>query len=215
MSLKVLVACEFSGVVRRAFAAQGHYVTSVDLLPAEDGANYQQTGKIGFHWVGDIRHFLSWRGHGYFDLMIAHPPCTFLALSGNRWRKGQEEQVKSALDFGEALWQADIPRIAIEQPRSTLARRIGKHTQDIHPYDFGVPEFKTTWLWLKGLPPLMKTLFVVPPDRGTTEHRKWSRVHRAAPGKDRWKERSRTLPEIAAAMANQWGFPPAKDSQHG
>lgn len=191
--MKVLIACEFSGVVRDAFIQLGHNAMSVDIIPTERSPQH--------HRICDVRDVLS----ESWDLMIAHPPCTYLALSGNRWRKGQEKQVKAALDFGEALWNAPIQRIAIEQPRSTLSRRIGKHMQDIHPYDFGVPEFKTTWLWLKGLPPLMKTLFVVPPERGTEEHKRWSRVHRAAPGPMRWKERSRTLPQIAAEMAAQWG----------
>lgn len=192
MSLRVLIACEFSGIIRDAFTAAGHEAWSCDVLPSE---------RPGLHYQDDVRHVLT-KG---WDLMIAHPPCRYLALSGNRWRKGQEAEVTAALDFAEGLWNAPIAQIAIEQPRSVLSRRIGKHTQTIHPYEFGIPEFKTTWLWLKGLPPLIKTLFMVPPELGTKAHDNWSRVHRAAPGPGRMKERSRSYPEIAAAIAAQWG----------
>jgi hypothetical protein len=191
--MKVLVACEFSGVVRDAFTLQGHDATSCDLERSETP---------GVHVLGDVLKILDLG----WDLMIAHPPCTDLALSGNRWRKDKDPAaIEAALAFAEALWRAPIERIALEQPRSILSRRIGKHTQTIHPYDFGVPEFKTTWLWLKGLPPLMKTLFCVPPAMGTDKHKEWSRVHRAAPGPGRAAKRSRTYPQIAAAMAAQWG----------
>lgn len=191
--MKVLVACEFSGVVRDAFILAGHEATSVDLLPSESDR--------GPHRICNVLDVVL----SGWDLMVAHPPCTYLALSGNRWRKGQEKQVKAAMDFAEALWKAPIAKIAMEQPRSTLGQRIGKMTQSIHPYEFGIPEFKTTWLWLKGLPPLQPTEEIKPPQFGTKEHDDWSRVHRAAPGPMRWKERSRTFPAIAAAMAAQWG----------
>ncbi len=209
-AMRVLVACEFSGRVRRAFRSAGHNVTSVDYLPAEDGANYETAGSLGFHYTGDVLKFLGYvRGYDEFDLMIAHPPCTYLALSGNRWRAGREVEVSKALAFAKALWELTIPRIALEQPRSILSSHIGTRTQEIHPYEFGIPEFKTTWLWLKNLPPLRSTAIIDPPEIGTKEHDRWSRVHRAAPGPERWKERSRTYPEIAQAMAAQWGCLPA------
>lgn len=201
--VKVLVACEFSGAVRSAFAARGHMVVSVDYLPAEDGAQPNVHGAIGFHVRDDILHYLTVAPHK-FDLMVAHPPCTYLSLSGNRWRASRPRKALEALEFALRLWEAPIPKIAIEQPRSILGTIIGKRTQEIHPYEFGVPEFKTTWLWLKGLPPLRPTIILDPPKLGTKTHDVWSVVHRAAPGPDRWKERSRTFPEIAAAMAEQW-----------
>lgn len=197
--MRVLVACEFSGVVRRAFRARGHDAWSCDLLPAEDGDNH--------HFQGDALEAIG-EFNGYqFDLMIAHPPCTYLSLSGNRWRPERPLQTLDALQFAVALWTASIPQIALEQPRSILGTIIGKRTQELHPYEFGIPEFKTTWLWLKGLPPLRPTVILDPPSLGTKQHDEWSVVHRAAPGPDRWKERSRTYPEIAQAMAEQWGSP--------
>lgn len=182
--MRVLVACEFSGVVRRAFRARGHDAWSCDLLPAEDGDPH--------HFEGDV---LARLGDGW-DLMIAHPPCTHLAVSGARWFKDKREEQAAALAFARALLDAPIPRIALENPISVISSHIRKPDQIIQPWQFGHGETKATCLWLKGLPPLIPTNVV--------EGRE-ARVHRMPPGPDRWKERSRTFPGIAEAMAEQWG----------
>lgn len=189
--MRVLVACEFSGVIREAFRRRGHYAVSCDLLPSEIPGN---------HMLGDVRKYL---GLGW-DLMIAHPPCTRLAVSGARWFKGKEREQAEALDFAEALWRAPIPRIALENPRSILGRRLGKRTQEVHPWQFGHKERKTTWLWLKNLPLLKPTAVVDVPKCGPKEG---NSVHWEAPGPNRAKNRSRTFQGIAAAMADQWGSP--------
>ena len=182
--MRVLLACEFSGVVRRAFKAAGHQVWSCDLLPAEDGDPY--------HIQGDVLHELK---HGW-DMMLAFPPCTHLAVSGARWWPGKQQEQQDALRFVSDLMCADIPRICIENPVGKISTAIRKPDQIIQPWQFGHGETKATCLWLLGLPKLKPTNIVdgrVP------------RVHHASPGPDRWKERSRTLPGIAAAMAEQWG----------
>jgi hypothetical protein len=183
--VRVLVACEFSGVVRRAFRALGHDAWSADLLPAEDDSD--------FHLEGDVCRVLQ---PGAWDLMIAHPPCTHLAVSGARWMKAKGSLVDEALDFVRLLMDAPIPRIAIENPVSIISSRIRKPDQIIQPWQFGHGETKATCLWLKNLPPLVPTNIV--------EGRE-ARVHRMPPGPDRWKERSRTFEGIAAAFATQWG----------
>ncbi len=183
--MRVLVACEFSGVVRRAFRNRGHDAWSCDLLPAEDGGS-------AYHYSGDVRDIL----HDRWDLMIAHPPCTHLSVSGARWFKDKQEEQAEALDFVRALMEAPIPRIAIENPISIISSRIRKPDQIIQPWQFGHGETKATCLWLKNLPKLVPTNIV--------EGRE-ARVHRMPPGPDRWKERSRTFEGIAAAMADQWG----------
>jgi hypothetical protein len=183
--MNVLVACEFSGVVRDAFTARGHVAMSCDLLPSETE---------GWHYQGDVRDVL-----GYpWDLMIAHPPCTDLAVSGARWfaEKQADGRQWEALQFVRELLDAPIPMIALENPVSIISSRIRKPTQTIQPWQFGHGEVKATCLWLKGLPALTPTNVV---------DGRVARVHRQAPGPDRWKERSRTLPGIAAAMAEQWG----------
>ena len=180
--MRVLVACEFSGIVRDAFIGQGHDALSCDLLPTE---------RPGPHYEGDVRDVL---GAGW-DLMIAHPPCTHLAVSGARWFKGKGELQERALDFVRLLLNADIPMIALENPYSVISTRVRPPDQVIHPWQFGHGERKATCLWLKNLPELKPTEIV--------EGRE-ARVHRCAPGPDRWKERSRTYPGIAAAMAEQW-----------
>lgn len=185
-SLRVLVACEFSGVVRRAFRALGHDAWSCDLLPAEDGSRN--------HFTGDIRHAIDWIG---WDLMIAHPPCTHLAVSGARWFKDKRQEQAEALDFVRLLMDAPIDCIAIENPISIISSRIRKPDQIIQPWQFGHGETKATCLWLKNLPPLVPTNIV--------EGRE-ARVHKMPPGPDRWKERSRTFEGIALAMAQQWGW---------
>jgi hypothetical protein len=195
--VRVLVACEFSGVVRDAFIAAGHEAVSCDLLPSE---------RPGPHYQGDIRNVLNRATTmGLFDMCIAHVPCTFLANSGARWLyggKGTERdpvrwaQMEAAAEFFRLLLEAPIPRIAVENPIMHRHAGIRKPDQIIQPWQFGHPETKATGLWLRDLPPLVPTDIVA----GRTP-----RVHYASPGPDRWKERSRTLPGIAAAMAEQWG----------
>ena len=189
--MRVLVACEFSGMVRDAFTALGHDAWSCDLLPSETPGNHHQ---------GDVLDFLRepsacWDGR--WDLMIAHPPCTHLAVSGARWFAGKQKEQAEALDFVRALLNAPIPRIALENPISIISSRIRKPDQIVQPWMFGHGETKATCLWLKNLPPLVPTDVVAGRE---------PRVHHASPGPDRWKERSRTLPGIAAAMAEQWGM---------
>lgn len=191
--MRVLVACEFSGRVREAFRAVGHNAWSCDILPAEDHS--------AWHFERNVLDVIKEFG---WDMMIAHPPCTYLALSGNRWRRGQEREIEDALDFAEALWRAPVPRIAMENPRSILGRRLGKRTQEIHPYQFGHEERKTTWLWLKNLPPLVPTKVVAKPLCGP---KAGNSVHWEAPGPNRAKNRSRTFRGIAEAMASQWSNP--------
>lgn len=184
--MRALVACEFSGVVRGAFRALGHDAWSCDLLPSEDDSPH--------HIRGDVLTCLDLR----WDLMIAHPPCTDLAVSGARHfaAKIADGRQGQALDFVRRLMGADIPLIAVENPVSVISSKIRKPDQIIQPWQFGHGETKATCLWLKGLPRLVPTDIV--------EGRE-ARVHRMPPGPDRWKERSRTLHGIAAAMAAQWG----------
>lgn len=181
--MKVLVACEFSGRVRDAFINQGHDAISADLLPSETP---------GPHWVGDIRG-MDLSG---FDLMVAHPPCTHLAVSGARWFKEKAKEQAEALEFVQWLLDLPIPRIALENPVSVISTNIRKPDQIIQPYMFGDPFKKTTCLWLKNLPPLVATN-----DLGDGEQECW----KLGPSPDRWKLRSRTYPGIATAMAEQWG----------
>ena len=181
--MRVLVACEYSGAVRDAFIARGHYAMSCDLLPTE---------VPGPHYQGDVRDVI---GDGW-DLMIAHPPCTHLAVSGARWFKDKLQEQAEALDFVRMLMAAPIERIALENPISIISSRIRKPDQIIQPWQHGHGETKATCLWLKGLPKLQPTNIV---------DGREARVHRMPPGPDRWKERSRTFHGIAAAMAEQWG----------
>jgi hypothetical protein len=181
--MRVLVACEFSGVVRSAFRKMGHRAFSCDLLPAEDN---------GPHIRGDVLQVIN----DGWDLMIAHPPCTHLAVSGARWFMDKLPEQEEALWFAGTLLAAPIERIALENPISIISSRIRKPDQIIQPWQHGHGEVKATCLWLKGLPKLTPTNVV--------EGRE-ARVHKMAPSPDRWKERSRTLPGIAAAMAAQWG----------
>ena len=180
---RVLVACEFSGTVRDAFAATGWDAWSCDLLPSE---------RPGKHFHGDVREVL---GAGW-DMMIAHPPCTHLAVSGARWFREKAHEQADALDFVRLLLGAPIPRIALENPVSVISSKIRKPAQVIQPWQYGHGETKATCLWLKGLPKLRPTNIV--------EGRE-ARVHRMPPGPDRWKERSRTFQGVADAMAKQWG----------
>ena len=215
--MRVLVACEFSGIVRRAFAALGHDAWSCDLLPAEDGSNR--------HIVGDVRDVL---GHGWDLLIVAHPPCTRLCRSGRRWLSGPGHmtppktlptgrtwpdmiaEFEAGLDLFIACWRAPVPRVAVENPdMHDIARRRMPpdlpRPQMVQPFWFGEPQYKATGLYLRGLAPLAPTQRLSEPERGSDAWRAWNRVHRLPPGPDRGKERSRFFPGIAAAMADQWG----------
>lgn len=181
--MRVLVACEYSGTVRDAFIARGHDAMSCDLLPTE---------RPGPHYQGSVLDILNCG----WDLMIAHPPCTHLAVSGARWWSDKQDEQRAALDFVRLLMDAPVPRIAIENPISKISTAIRKPDQIIQPWQFGHGETKATCLWLKGLPKLVPTNVV--------EGRE-ARIHKMPPSKDRWKERSRTYQGIADAMAAQWG----------
>jgi len=182
--MKVLIACEFSGVVRDSFRARGHDAWSCDLLECEGAPKY--------HIQGDVLEILD----DGWDLMIAFPPCTHLSVSGARWFKGKEKEQKQALTFVRDLMEACSPRIAIENPIGVISTKIRKPDQIIQPWQFGHGETKATCLWLKGLPELVPTNIV--------EGRE-ARIHKMAPSKDRGKLRSITYQGIANAMAEQWG----------
>jgi len=191
--VRVLVACEYSGTVRDAFAARGHDAWSCDLLPTE---------RPGNHYQGDVFDIIdnSW------DLMIAHPPCTHLAVSGARWFKDKQVEQVEALDFVRRLLDAPIPRIALENPVSIISSRIRKPDQVIQPWQFGHEATKTTCLWLKGLPWLQWTNVVGKGRRHVTKSgRSLPEWYNLPPSPDRWKLRSATFAGIAAAMAAQWG----------
>lgn len=183
--MRVIVACEFSGRVREAFRRLGHDAWSCDLLPAEDGSPFHIEDDVLLHLDG-----MDW------DLMIAHPPCTHLAVSGARWFKDKKIEQEEALEFVRRLLDAPIERIALENPISVISSRIRRPDQIIQPWQFGHGETKATCLWLKNLPLLKPTNIV---------DGRESRVHRMPPSPDRWKERSRTYHGIADAMATQWG----------
>lgn len=197
--MKVLVACEFSGIVRNAFLDRGHDAWSCDLLPSDDGSNR--------HITGDARDLLD---DGWDLLMVAHPPCTRLCNSGVRWLTAPpagktRDEMWADLEEGAALfstfWNAPIERIAVENPvmhkhAKARIRNYAEPAQSVQPWQFGHGETKRTCLWLKNLPPLTPTNIV----EGRAQ-----RVHRMSPGPDRWRERSRFFPGIAEAMADQWG----------
>jgi hypothetical protein len=181
--MKVLIACEFSGIVRDAFIRRNHVTMSCDLEESETP---------GWHHVGDVRDVLD----DGWDLMIAHPPCRYLAVSGARWFKGREKEQEEALDFVRLLLDAPIGKICLENPVGVISTKIRKPDQYIQPWMFGHGETKKTGLWLKNLPLLEPTDIV--------EGRE-GRIWKMSPGPDRSRDRSRTLPGIAAAMAEQWG----------
>lgn len=191
--MRVLIACEFSGVVREAFASRGHEAWSCDLLDSEVPGN---------HFKEDVREIVS---HYNWDLMIAHPPCTHLAVSGARWFKYKKEQQKEALEFVSYLLNSPIPKIALENPVSIISSRIRKPDQIVHPWMFGDPFTKTTCLWLKNLPLLVPTSVVDKGKRHITKSGKslpeW---YNLPPSEDRAKIRSRTFQGFANAMATQW-----------
>ena len=197
--MKVLVACEFSGTVRNAFIERGHDAWSCDLLPAEDGSNR--------HITGDVRDILN---DGWDMLIVAHPPCTRLCNSGVRWLhaapsgrnlESMWDELDEGADLFSTLWTAPIPMRAIENPvmhkhAKARIRNYQPPAQCVQPWQFGHGECKCTCFWLHNLPPLEATDIV--PGRA-------QRVHLVSPGPERWKERSRFFPGIAAAMADQWG----------
>lgn len=202
--MKVLIACEYSGRVRDAFIARGHDAMSCDKLP---------TDAPGPHYQGDVLDILDEN----WDLMIAHPPCTRLTNAGVRWLKEPPpdktlveiwREFFDGVEFYKALRDAPIPKKAIENPVMHKHARelLGSiKRQIVQPWHFGDPAFKATGFELIGLPPLKETNRLTPPKKGTDEHKKWSFIHRASPGPNRWKLRSTTFPGIAAAMADQWG----------
>ncbi len=207
--MRVLIGCELSGVVRRAFAALGHDAWSCDLAQSEDRSNK--------HLIGDVRDFL----HLDWDLLaVFHPPCIRLCNSGVRWlhtpppgktaEQMQAELVEGAALFS-AVWNAPIDRIAVENPvmhkyAKALIENFEPAAQTVQPWWFGDPAFKATGLYLRGLAPLRATNRLTPPVKSDdpTTHNQWSAIHRASPGKDRARLRSRTFQGIADAMAAQW-----------
>jgi hypothetical protein len=219
MALRVLIGCEYSGIVRRAFARLGHDAWSCDLLPAEDGSNK--------HIVGDVRSIL---GDGWDLLVVAHPPCTRLCRSGRRWLSGPGKmtppkvlprgrswadmitEFEQGVDLFVACWRAPVPRVAIENPEMhDLARdRMPADVPAPHmvqPFWFGEPQYKATGWYLRGLPALVETARLPEPEAGSDQWKAWHRVWRMPPGADRAKERSRFFPTMADAMAMQWAGP--------
>lgn len=204
--MRVLIACESSGNVRDAFIARGFDAVSCDLLPTE---------RPGPHVQGDVVKFLGSRPK--FDLMIAHPPCTYLSVSGIHWNTykpgrtykippaERAQRTEAALDFVRFLMAQPFPFIAIENPVSVISTRIKPPSQCIQPFQFGHPESKKTCLWLQNLPPLEPTNVLEMPERGYWDNQTPSGQNKLGPSETRWKERSKTYPGIAQAMANQWG----------
>jgi site-specific DNA-cytosine methylase len=198
--MNVLVACEFSGTVRRAFREKGHNAYSCDLLPADDDSPY--------HIEGDVLNHIRWMtllGLPFWDMMIAFPPCTHLAVSGARWFKDKQVEQAQALEFIQTLLNAPIDRIALENPVGIISSRIRKPDQIIQPWQFGHPEAKKTCLWLKNLPKLTPTRILDLPERGYWDNQTPSGQNKLGPSDDRWKLRSKTYEGIAQAMAEQWG----------
>jgi hypothetical protein len=191
--MRVLIACEYSGKVRSAFEKLGHFAVSCDLLPTEIP---------GIHYTGDVFDIIN---QGW-DLMVAHPPCTDLAVSGAAWFKEKiaDGRQQRALDFVQALMDAPIPMIAIENPISVISSKIRKPDQIIQPWMFGHKETKATCLWLKGLPKLVPTTDLKEETMALPKKERM-RLHYLPPSADRWKIRSETFQGIADAMANQWG----------
>ena len=193
--MKVLVACEYSGTVREAFAKKGHDSWSCDLLPTDIPSDK--------HIQDDCLKVIASQK---WDLIIGHPPCTYLTVSNSKnWAKLQANgKQQAAIDFVLAIWDADCPRICIENPVGALSTRsrMGKPTQYVQPYEFGHPEQKKTGLWLKGLPKLVGTKFI---DVSGLPKKDVQRLHYLPPSKDRWKLRSKTYQGIADCMASTWG----------
>lgn len=182
--LKILIACEFSGVVRRAFRKRGHNAWSCDLLDSEDNSE--------FHYKKDVLSVLDQD----WDMIIAHPPCTHLAVSGARWFKDKKEEQEKAIRFFMSFWD-HATKVCVENPISIMSTHYQKPDQIIQPWQFGHGETKATCLWLKGLHKLIPTNIV---------DGREARIHKMPPSENRWKERSRTYEGIAEAMADQWNF---------
>tara|TARA_Y100000004_G_C8764017_1_gene347806 strand:+ start:44 stop:685 length:642 start_codon:yes stop_codon:yes gene_type:complete len=213
--MKVLVACEYSGVVRDAFINKGHKAISCDLLPSDSD--------LGEHYQGDVTDILN----DGWDMMIAHPPCTYLSVSGARWYYHPEDKhlpyeerrphpmhpnrrqlQQEALDFVQLLLDAPINKIVVENPISVISSKIKKPTQIIQPYEYGHPTSKSTCLWLKNLKPLQPTDVVEPIWINVSKGKRMSKFHYdtyTLPKEERGKIRSATFPGIAKAMAEQWG----------
>lgn len=187
--MRVLVGCEFSGIVREAFKAKGHHAVSCDFLPTEIP---------GLHYQGDVKKLIK---NEQWDLAIFHPPCTHLAVSGARYFAQKKELQEEALEFVRYLLDAPIDKIALENPVGVISTRIRKPDCIVQPWMFGHEESKKTCLWLKNLPPLVPTQIMEVRNRNCTP----SGQNKLGPSPDRWKIRSRTYTGIAAAMANQWG----------
>ena len=193
--MKVLVACEYSGRVRDAFRSRGHEALSCDLLPGD---------VPGPHYQGDVRDLLT----DQWDLLIAFPPCTYLAASGMHWttRGLRDPQLtEDALDFVRLLMDAPVHRIALENPVGCISSRVRKPDQYIQPWQFGHPHSKKTCLWLKNLPALEHTDVLELPESGRWENQTKSGQNKLTPSDDRWKIRSMTYQGVADAMADQWG----------
>ena len=193
--MKILIACEYSGRVRDAFRARGHYAMSCDLLP---------TDAPGLHYQGDVFDIIN----DGWDLMVAHPPCTYLSVSGMHWttRGLRDPQLtEDALAFVQRLMDAPIERIAIENPISIISSRIRKPDQIVQPWWFGHDASKKTCLWLKNLPLLMPTKMLPGDSKTRRGNQTASGQNKLPPSKDRWKIRSETYQGIANAMASQWG----------
>lgn len=198
--MNVLVTCEFSGVVREAFRKKGHNAWSLDLLPALD--------KSPYHFQADLERLERRHYSILWDLMIAHPPCTYLCSSGLHWNKrveGRQDQTEESIKFVKWLSEFHIEKIAIENPIGCLSSRWRKPDQIIQPWQFGHPESKATCLWLKGLPPLQPTNILIKPESGRWNNQTPTGQNKLGPSKDRWALRSITYQGIADAMADQWG----------
>lgn len=223
--MKVLVACEYSGIVRDAFLSRGIYAVSCDLLPTESPRGNSEmwpcadgrSHRLFTHWQTDVRDILdNPHEHGEWDLMIAHPPCTRLTNAGVRWLHKPPagktlpemwRELEEGAAFYKMLRDADIPHKCIENPimhKYAMELIQPGHRQFVQPHQFGEPQFKAVGLELVNLPDLLPTNPLIPPKKGTPEHAQWSQVHRASPGPDRAKIRSRFFPGIAEAMAEQW-----------
>lgn len=198
--MNVLVACEFSGVVRDAFTRLGHVAVSCDLLPTESR---------GLHRTCDVRDILD---NGW-DMMVAFPPCTHLAVSGARWFKDKQKEQREAISFFMDLVNAPIDKICVENPIGIMSTRYRKPDQIIQPWQFGIPESKSTCLWLKNLPVLTPTNIL--PKRDRWENQTPSGQNKLGPSPTRWKDRSRTYSGIANAMALQWGIDRGVDNMQG
>ena len=190
--MRVGVLCEFSGTVRDAFLACGHDAVSCDLLPTTSPGPHLQGDCLAFDWSD-------------YDLLICHPPCTHLAVSGSRWFKDKRVEQEAALEFVSALMRLPVPRICVENPVSVISSRIRKPEQIIQPYEYGHSESKKTCLWLKNLPKLRPTNVLPLPAKGVWDNQTPSGQNKLGPSPDRWLLRSKTYTGIAAAMAGQWG----------